>query len=38
MLIEPDEYDGITWFDTIIAWILSGSMFAGLALLIKFFG
>ena len=34
ILFEPDEYDGITWFDVICACILSAGTFCGLAFLI----
>lgn len=37
ILFEPDEYDGLTWFDVICACIIDSSVFIGLAFAIKFF-
>jgi hypothetical protein len=37
ILFEPDEYDGLTWFDVICACTFSAGIFTGLAFLIKAF-
>lgn len=37
ILFEPDDYDGLTWFDVICAWILSTGIFTGLVFLIRAF-
>ena len=37
ILFEPDEYDGLTWFDVICARVLSASVFTGLTFLIHTF-
>ena len=38
MLTTPDEYDGVSWFDCITTWLISGALFTGLAFLVKFVG
>jgi hypothetical protein len=37
ILFEPDEYDGITWFDVICACVFSSSFIALMVFLIKNF-
>lgn len=37
ILFEPDEYDGVTWFDVICACVFGAGIFVGLAFLIKAF-
>lgn len=37
ILFEPDDYDGITWFDVILNYVFTGGIFTGLAFLIKAF-
>jgi hypothetical protein len=37
ILFEPDEYDGITWFDVIVNCVFVCGTFIGLAFLIKAF-
>ena len=37
ILFEPDDYDGVTWFDVITMSVLSAVTFTGLAALIHIF-
>lgn len=37
ILLEPDDYNGVTWFDVICACVFSAGIFTGLAFLIKTF-
>lgn len=37
ILFEPDEYDGVTWFDVITSCVFSASFFMLIAFLIKSF-
>lgn len=34
ILFEPDEYDGVTWFDVICAYLLGAGVACALAFLI----